>query len=87
MESLRGRIPFFEVNTATIAREYRTRPYPSTKLLEAFHDMRFGAVISSDCHNGQFLDCGFEKARDILALCGFKERYVLTDSGFNAVAL
>ena len=57
------------------------------KLLKEFREMKFGAVISSDCHNGQLLDCGFEEARSILDLCGFTERYVLTDTGFAAVAL
>ena len=87
MEHLRGRIPFFEVNTGVIARGYRTRPYPTIKLLKAFRQMHFGAVISSDCHDGRFLDSGFEEARNILDLCGFSERYILTSTGFSAVAL
>lgn len=87
MESIRGKIPLFEVNTGSIARGYRTRPYPSLRLMKEFRNMKFGAVISSDCHNGQLLDCGFEEARKILEACGFTERYVLTDSGFSSVAL
>ena len=87
MESLCGKIPLFEVNTGSIARGYRTRPYPTMMLLKEFRQMKFGAVISSDCHNGQLLDCGFEEARSILDICGFTERYVLTDTGFSAVAL
>ena len=87
MEALRGKIPLFEVNTGAIARGYRTAPYPDAFLMESFRKMGFGAVISSDCHNARYLDCGFELARRMLAAAGFKEHYILTESGFLAVPL
>ena len=87
MESFRGKIALFEVNTGSIARGYRSRPYPAIKLLTEFRNMKFGAVITSDCHDGRLLDCGFEEARNLLKYCGFTERYVLTNTGFMAVAL
>lgn len=85
LECFKGKIPFFEVNTGAIARGYRSTPYPSIPLLKELKKMGFGAVISSDCHNGKFLDCGFEDAREMLKECGFKERYILTENGFKAV--
>jgi len=87
MDSLKGKIPFFEVNTGAIGRGYRTMPYPSVFLLKEFQKMGFGAVITTDCHNGEKLDIGFELARKLLAECGFKERYCLTDSGFEAIEI
>ena len=87
MHALRGKIPLIEVNTGAIARGYRTVPYPSVPLLKELGRLGFGAVISSECHDGRYLDCQFEEARQLLAACGFKERYVLTENGFAAVAL
>ena len=87
IEAVRGKIPFFEVNTGSLARGYRSTPYPSVELVKELRERGFGAIISSDCHDGHQLDCGFEEARELLAACGFTERYILTDNGFAAVAL
>lgn len=87
MEALRGKIPFFEVNTGAISRGYRTTPYPAKNLIKKFKEMGFGAVITSDCHNSEYLDCAFSDARRLLLECGFCEHYILTDSGFKAVGL
>lgn len=87
IEHLSGKIPFFEVNTGAIARGYRKTPYPSPILLKELRRRGFGAVISSDCHDGSLLDCHFEEAGQLLRECGFEERYVLTDDGFMPVAI
>ena len=87
MEALRGKIPFFEVNTGAISRGYRTTPYPAKNLIKKFREMGFGAVITSDCHNAEYLDCAFSDACKLLLECGFGEHYILTDSGFKAVEL
>lgn len=87
LDAMRGKIPFFEVNTGAMARGYRTTPYPAANLLKAFREMGFGAVITSDCHNAEFLDCGFDLARELLIEAGFRERYILTDAGFAAVSI
>ena len=82
MEALRGKIPYFEVNSGAISRGYRSAPYPAVPLLKAFREMGFGAVITSDCHDGRFLDCHFEESAQLLRDCGFKEKFVLTEEGF-----
>ena len=87
IEALTGKIPFFEVNTGAIARKYRTSPYPSVPILKEFKRRGWGATISSDCHDGQYLDCAFENARTLLAECGYTEQIVLTPNGFTAAAL
>lgn len=87
MDALRGKIPFFEVNTGAISRGYRTSPYPSLPLLRELKARGFGAIISSDCHDANYLDCAFDMARDLLIEAGFKEKYILTKDGFKAVEL
>ncbi len=87
IEALRGKIPFFEVNTGAIARGYRTSPYPSIPLTKRLLECGFLPIISSDCHSAPMLDCAFEDAADLLCACGAKERYILTESGFCSVPL
>ena len=87
VEALAGKIPFFEVNTGAIARGYRTTPYPAPFLIKEMRRLGFGAMISSDCHDRRFLDCGYEDAAALLRECGFREIYVLTEKGFAPSAL
>lgn len=87
MTALKGKIPFFELNTGGIARGYRKMPYPSVPLLKELKRLGFSAVISSDCHDGSHIDCFFEEGRELLRECGFNERYILTESGFTAVEI
>ncbi len=86
-ECLSGKIPFFEVNTGAIARGYRTSPYPSAEIIKELKRLGFGAVITSDCHDKEKLDCGFSDAAELLKACGFKEKYILSDNGFCAAEL
>ncbi len=87
IDALRGKIPFFEINTGAVARAYRTSPYPSADITKRLLDCGFLPIISSDCHNKAMLDCGFDLARELLAFCGAKERYILTADGFTSVPL
>ena len=86
-EVLAKKIPLFEVNTGAIARGYRNTPYPSIPIIKYFKKLGLGVVITSDCHNKDMLDCSFNQATEILKMCGFKEKFILTDTGFKAVAL
>ncbi|MBE6704746.1 MAG: histidinol-phosphatase HisJ family protein [Ruminococcaceae bacterium] len=82
IDSLRGYIPFFELNTGCISRGYRSVPYPIPRILKEFKRQGFGVCITSDCHDSAYLDCNFAEARELLLSCGFKEHYVLTNDGF-----
>ena len=86
-EVLKGKIPFFEVNTGAVARGYRKTAYPTFEVAKELKRLGFGAVITSDCHNADLLDFKFDEAEEFLKECGFKERYILTEDGFKAVAL
>lgn len=86
-EALVGKIPYFEVNTGAMARGYRTTPYPDPFVVKELKRLGFGAVITSDCHDANQLDCGFAVAARVLKDCGFTEKYILTKDGFQAVPL
>lgn len=83
--ALRGKIPFFEVNSGAIGRGYRKEPYPDRYILKKLRENGFGAVISSDCHNKDYLDIAFEDSRQRLIEAGFTSRFILTDNGFTEV--
>ncbi len=87
IHALKGKIPLFEVNTGAISRGYRTVPYPQMEFMQEFRRCGYGAVISSDCHNKNYLDCYFEEAAQLLQQAGFHTKWILTDSGFQEVAL
>ncbi len=87
VHALKGRIPFFEVNTGAVARGYRTSPYPQLEILKELKDCGFGAVITSDCHDKRYLDAFFEESREILKEVGFSSRYVFDGKGFQEVEI
>lgn len=86
-EALSGKIPYFEVNTGCIPRGYRPFPYPAPFLLPELRRLGFGAVITSDCHNANYLDAAFDTAAELLRAAGFRDYYILTDDGFAPVSL
>lgn len=87
LEALKGKIPLFEVNTGAVSRGYRTTPYPNPFLLKELKRLGFGAIITSDCHHKDALDCRYEQAADLLKSCGFTEQYIFTKDGFQAVGI
>ncbi|MBO5879040.1 MAG: PHP domain-containing protein [Clostridia bacterium] len=86
-DALKGKIPFFEVNTGAVARGYRSSLYPQIEILKRLKELGFGVTISSDCHNKLFLDYYFDEAREYLIAAGFKSKVILTSGGFREVAL
>ncbi len=86
-ESLVGKVKYFEVNTGAISRGYRTTPYPAPFIIEEMKRLGFGAIISSDCHDRNFLDCAYEEAKQLLKAAGYTEHYVLKEEGFVAIPL
>lgn len=66
-----------EVNTGAISRGYRKAPYPGTCLLKKLRTMGGRIIITSDCHNADWLDCGFEQAAQISKACGFQTAWMM----------
>ena len=87
IHALKGKIPFFEVNTGAVARGCRTAPYPQMDFLREFGKCGFGPVITSDCHDSALLGKGFGQARELLLEAGFRSQWILTEAGFREVSL
>lgn len=87
IHALKGKVPLFEINSGAIPRGYRTLPYPQMDFLKEFNRCGFGVVITSDCHDKNYLDCFYEESRQLLAEAGFKSKWVLTNDGFKEVGL
>ncbi len=85
--ALAEKIKVFELNTGGMVRGYRDYPYLPPFLLKELKSIGAGVVISSDCHDNQFLNAHFGKAEEILKSCGFEEALVLTKDGFKGVKL
>ena len=60
LHALAEKVHVFEINTGAIARGYRTTPYPRDFILKEMNKLGLGITISSDCHDCNFLTCGFE---------------------------
>ncbi len=87
LEILSKDIPVFEVNTGGIVRGYRKTPYPMLNIIKEMKRLGFGAVITSDCHDANFLDAYFGDAKELLKSAGYTEQMILTDNGFKAIEL
>lgn len=87
IHALKGKIPLFELNTGCIPRGYRSTPYPQPELLREFYNCGFGVVITSDCHNKNYIDTYFDEGTELLKSVCFKSKYILTSNGFKEVAL
>ena len=84
---LKEKIPVFEVNTGAIPRGYRTTPYPRPFLLREMAKTGVGVIISSDCHNKDFLTYGFKESIELCKTCGIRELQILTKGGFKGISL
>ena len=87
IHALKGKIPLFEVNTGAISRGYRTSPYPQMEFLKEFNSQGFGVVITSDCHDKNYIDCFYDEAAELIKQAGFKSKWILTSDGFKEVEL
>ena len=77
----------FEVNTGAISRGYRTFPYPAPNLLYKLKRLGAPVILTSDCHNADYLDCHFREAKQILKDIGFKEMTVLCNHKFTNIPI
>jgi len=66
LDELIGAGKVFEINTGAISRGYRTTPYPATQMIAYIKQHGGKLIMSSDCHNAQYIDCGFEEFEKLL---------------------
>ena len=81
LASVREKFEFFEVNTGAIGRGYRSSPYPDPFILKEMKARKCKLLITSDCHNKDFLDVGFAESVELIRSAGFDEIYHLTEGG------
>lgn len=87
LESLLRRDVIFEVNTGAISRGCRSAPYPAPFLLRAIQERGGRICITSDSHSPRTLTSAFPLAAELALSCGFRETWLLTAEGFQAVPL
>lgn len=80
--AVREKFEFFEINTGTIGRGYKTTPYPAPFIFDEMRALKCKLLITTDCHNKDYLDCGFNYAVELMRAHGFDELYELCDTGF-----
>ena len=76
--------PRFEVNTGAMGRGQRSRPYPFRPVLEKLCDIGASVIPSSDCHDIECINFGFDYVAELLKDVGFKSVDRLTKDGFVA---
>ena len=77
----------FEVNTGAMARGYRTTPYPAPIFLRRIAEKRGNVVLSSDAHNKDYLNYGFDKALQLIKASGIGSVLTMTKDGWKNVAI
>ncbi len=77
----------FEINTGAMARGARSVPYPTKEILELIKKHGGKIAFSSDCHNKDYLDFGFDKAVELALNTGFYEHAVITENGTQYVPI
>ncbi len=77
----------FEVNTGAISRGYRTTPYPETQILRYINEKGCDVILTSDCHNKNFLGYDFENAVALINECGFNRIAYLTKGKIEYISI
>ncbi len=79
----------FEMNSASgaVAKGYRKAPYPSERLLRKIRALGGRITFSSDCHNKDLLDFGFDEMKECAKRVGFTSATVYFDGEFCEKAL
>ena len=87
IHSLKGKAIAFEVNTGAISRKHRTIPYPAPFILKELHSIGEKIILTSDCHNKEYLNVGYSDAIELIKECGFKSIVIKTNGEFEEVPI
>ncbi len=87
LHAVKERYDIFEVNTGAISRGYRKTPYPAPFLLREMKEIGAHVIVTADCHDARYLDCGFADAYALVRSCGFKSVLYRTKSGWEEESL
>lgn len=82
VNSVSKKIKVFEVNTGAMSRGYCTLPYPSIEILRAMKNAGMMPLVSSDCHNKEYIDYGFDVAYKLIKDAGYSTALVFDEGKF-----
>lgn len=79
--------PIAEMNTGAISRGYRKTPYPAPFILERIKEKGGKIILSSDCHNKDYLLCHFDECLDTLRAHSFDSVVALIGGKFTEIGI
>lgn len=88
--AVKALIPYglpFEINTGAMARGVRSVPYPSPEILKMIKKHGGEIMLSSDCHDKNYLDFAFCEAADLARETGFTRTAVIRNGKIEYTAL
>ena len=71
LHALCEKLKVFEVNTGAISRGYRTAPYPAPFILKEMKTLGCTVILTSDCHDKNFLNNHYKESIEYINYCGF----------------
>lgn len=89
-KAVKSLIPYglpFEINTGAMARGVRSVPYPSPEILKMIKKHGGEIMLSSDCHDKNYLDFAFDKAADLARKTGFTRAAVIKNGAIEYMKL
>ena len=88
--AVKALIPYglpFEINTGAMAKGVMSIPYPSPEILKIIKIYGGDIMISSDCHDKNYLDFAFDKAADLARKTGFTRSAVIRNGKIEYIGL
>ena len=89
-KAVRTLVPYglpFEINTGAMARGVRSVPYPSPEILKMIKKHGGEILLSSDCHDKNYLDFAFCEAADLARKTGFTRTAVIRNGKIKYIKL
>lgn len=89
-KAVKSLIPYglpFEINTGAMARGIRSVPYPSPEILKIIRKHGGEIMLSSDCHDKNYLDFAFLEAADLARKTGFTRAAVIKNGNIEYMKL
>lgn len=87
LHSLSSKINVFEVNTGAMSRGYRSAPYPAPFILKEMNNIGCVVVLTSDCHDKNFLNYYYKESIEFIKYCGFKNIGIMKDGSVAQVKI
>jgi histidinol-phosphatase (PHP family) len=82
IQAVSQKIKVFEVNTGAMSRGYRNIPYPMINLMNEMKNAGMMPIITSDCHNKEHLDYGYDAAIKTLKNAGYTKILMFDGNNF-----